>query len=158
MGNYKDLHIEFIERTMELISQYEGIKHQYPFEQQFNHTLLINCLLGLIVFPKEQILSYLPKHCIADRSQREEMGLFSSTFNSDITNFKDLVISLRNSIAHFHISFHSNDDQFLIDRIVFSDPKRGDAYVVATFFSDELLSFVRYYSCWLLTNLRNNRV
>ena len=54
MGNYYQLEIDFVRRTLDLIEQYEHLKDQFPFEQQFNHTLLTNCLLGLIVLPKEK--------------------------------------------------------------------------------------------------------
>jgi hypothetical protein len=58
MGNYKDLELEFIDRTIKLIDQYYAILDNYPFEEQFNYTLTINCLLGIIVMPKERIMSY----------------------------------------------------------------------------------------------------
>ncbi|MEW8347354.1 MAG: HEPN family nuclease [Candidatus Thiodiazotropha taylori] len=57
MGNYHDLEDEFVERTIRLIDQYYNVLGNYPFEEQFNYTLTINCLLGLIVMPKERIIS-----------------------------------------------------------------------------------------------------
>lgn len=42
MGNYKNIEHDFIERTMNLIAQYEGIVHKYKFEEQYNFTLLLN--------------------------------------------------------------------------------------------------------------------
>jgi hypothetical protein len=155
MGNYKNLDTDFIERTLKLISQYEIKMHDYDFRDQYNHTLLINCLLGLIVFPKERIMKFLPKQNLADKKNREEMGLVNSNINPDIKDLKDLIISLRHSLAHFDISFESdNAEEFLIDRVVFSDNVKAINYVVAEFKPDELLSFVRYYANWLLFNIR----
>ncbi|MDP1800990.1 MAG: HEPN family nuclease [Bacteroidota bacterium] len=56
MGNFKDIEIEFVQRTLNLISQYESSVHKLKLEEQYNYTLLINCLLGLIVLPKEKSL------------------------------------------------------------------------------------------------------
>jgi hypothetical protein len=55
MGNYRDLEYEFVERTLLLIAQYESMLHKFDFKEQYNYTLLINCLTGLIVMPKELI-------------------------------------------------------------------------------------------------------
>lgn len=153
MSNFRNIETDFIERTLELISQYESKMGEYEFEKQFNHTLLVNCLLGLIVFPKEKTISYLPKHKL-DNKLKTEMKIIHSTFNSQITELKDLIIALRHTIAHFDITFESENEQFLIDKIVFRDRDKGNEYVVATFVPSELLSFIRYYSNWLLSNIR----
>jgi len=157
MGNYKNIETEFIERTLHLISQYESILHQYNFEEQYNYTLLVNCLLGLIVLPKEKTISYLPKEFLG-KELKKQMGINMSSFNSDIKDLKDLIIKLRNCIAHFDITFESKDeDEFLIDQIVFKDKELGEDYVVASFIPSELLSFIRYYSFWLISVIREHQ-
>lgn len=70
MGNYKNLETEFIERTLRLVSQYESLMHKYPFEEQYNYTLLINSLLGVIVMPKERTIGFLPN----DRLTKDLLG------------------------------------------------------------------------------------
>jgi len=55
MGNFYQVEIEFVRRTLNLVNQYEQLKELYDFEEQYNHTLLINCLLGLIILPKENL-------------------------------------------------------------------------------------------------------
>lgn len=151
MGNYKDFEYEFIERTLALISQYENFLHKVRFEEQYNYTLLINCLLGLIILPKERIISYIPKDSIHDSKFRTELGLKDTTINSRITNLKDLIISMRNSIAHLNLQIISMDESNLIDFISF---KNGNDEI-AKFASNEILPFLRYYGFWLLSNLRN---
>ena len=42
------------------MDQYYGVLDNYPFEEQFNYTLTINCLLGLIVMPKERVITFVP--------------------------------------------------------------------------------------------------
>ena len=156
LGNYRNLETDFIERTLELIAQYEVRLNEYDFDHQFNHTLLINCLLGLIVLPKEKTISFLPKHRLSDKKLKTEMGITNSTFNEDFVDLKDLIIALRHTIAHFNIEFISSDDDFLIDRILFKDKEKGENYIVASFVPNELLNFIRYYSYWLVHNIREH--
>lgn len=156
MGNYKNIEIDFIERTLELIAQYEGLLHRYDFEQQYNHTLLINCLLGLIVFPKEKAISYLPKERITSKL-KGDMGVINSTFNEEYKDLRSFIIALRHSIAHFNIEFESQTDDFLIDRMVFKDKDKGEGYIVASFLPSELLSFMRYYGGWFIDTVRRNQ-
>lgn len=156
MGNFKNVDTEFIERTLAVISQYESVMHHYNFEQQYNHTLLINCLLGLIVFPKENNIAFMPKANLT-KELKNQMGISESTFNAEITTLKDLIISLRHSLAHFDISFQSNNSDFLIDGIIFKDHKKAENYIVAAFKPVELLSFIRYYGWWLIRNLQENQ-
>jgi hypothetical protein len=157
MGNYKNLEIDFIERTLNLISQYEAILHNYEFTQQYNYTLLINCLMGIIVMPKERIYSRIPNERLTIKL-KNEMGLFESTVDSKIKSTRDLIKGLRNAIAHFSIEIISKDDNELIDLIRFNDT---DEYgkvegVVAEFKAEELLPFIRYYAYWILSNFKSN--
>ena len=147
MGNYRNIDTDFVERTLELISQYESILHRYDFDKQYNHTLLINCLLGLIVFPKELAIAYLPAEKIT-KELRESMGVNYSRFNPDIKDLRALIVALRHSIAHFDIHFESENDEFLIDTILFKDRNKGRDYVIASFIPSELLNFIRYYCNW----------
>lgn len=155
MGNYKNIEQEFIERTLAIIAQYESQLHRYEFEQQYNYTLLINCLLGLIVMPKERTISYLPNARLTKKI-KISMGLEDSIVNPDIKTVKDLIIALRHSLAHFDIKVVSNDHEFLVDEIVFCDNEKEDNYEVVRFKSTELQPFIRYYSNWLIKNLEAN--
>ena len=60
MGNYSDFETEFVQRTLALIDQYNEMIKELgkPFREQYNYTLTLNCLLGLIVMPKERALSF----------------------------------------------------------------------------------------------------
>ena len=152
MGNYADLEYQFIERSLALIDQYEDIRPQFPFEEQYNHTLLVNCLLGLIVMPKERVITYIPKRALTGEARRE-IGLQNSWINNDIRNLKELIIRLRHSIAHFDIAVESRDDKFLIDEIVFKD----NGYEIVKIEAAEVLPFIKYYSKLLLQNLKKYR-
>lgn len=157
MGNYKDLEYDFIDRTLKLIEQYEGYYKKFKFDEQYNHTLLINCLLGLIVMPKERVIDAIPKQKLTPELKKE-MGIENSIINPEISEFKNLIIQLRHAVAHFKIEVRSDDNvQFLIDEIFFLNPEKGNDYVIVKFRSEELLYFVRYYASWLLKNMKDKR-
>lgn len=151
MGNYKDLEYEFVKRTLSLISQYEHLKYNYEFTERYDHTLLINCLLGLVVMPKERTRTVIPKHKFT-KAFLNEIGLVNSKVNESITDLRELIFALRNSIAHFDIKVESYNDEFLIDEIVFNDAMVDKYYEIIRFKADELLPFLRYYGTWLLSN------
>ncbi len=154
MGNYKNLEIDFVQRTLNLISQYENILHKYNYEQQYNYTLLINCLLGLVVLPKEKSLSYLPGDLLDDK-MRKEMGIVNSTINSDYNTLRKLIVALRHSVSHFNINVISDlDDEFAIDQIIFEIDENNSKIQVANFRANELLPFIRYYATWLISNIK----
>ncbi|MBD3656589.1 HEPN family nuclease [Marinobacter sp.] len=155
MGNYHDIESDFVERTLKLIDQYYEVLDRYPFEEQFNYTLTINCLLGLIVMPKERVISYVP----TDRLTREyqtEIGSPSLEVGANVVTLRDLVKALRNAVAHFDIKVMSEDDRNLVDWLEFSDSENGGV-LVARFRGSELLPFLRYYSKCLLENMGKYR-
>lgn len=154
MGNYYQLEIDFVRQTLDLIEQYEGLRSQSHFDQQYNHTLLTNCLLGLIVLPKEKALTYIPNTRIAFIKALEGWGIKKSFFNPQIKDTRELFHRLRNSVAHFDIDFISETAEHLIDRIEFRDVEAE--MDVATFYADEFLQFIRFYATTLLNNLQRH--
>ncbi len=58
---YERHHITFISRTMQLLNQYQtSIIGKVPKSEEFEVTLLINCLLGLLIVPNEQCYNKIP--------------------------------------------------------------------------------------------------
>ncbi|MEM0868676.1 hypothetical protein J4U48_25285, partial [Escherichia coli] len=122
MGNYSDFETDFVQRTLALIDQYNEMIEVLgkPFREQYNYTLTLNCLLGLIVLPKERALSFLP----ADRLTRQlkaEMGLHESQLPGPEMNLRELIHKMRNSVAHFCVQVESASDAHLVDWIVFRE-------------------------------------
>lgn len=156
MGNYKDIEVEFIERTLNLISQYESILHKYEFTEQYNYTLLLNCMLGLIVVPKETNLSHIPTNRLTI-ALKKDMGLVHSRINEDILTLRELIISLRHSISHFNIAVISDldDDKNIINYFDFFNDKNGKNFLICRFYASELLPFLRYYGSWYISNKEN---
>jgi hypothetical protein len=93
-----DFERAFIERSLTLVQEYSG-----PFDA----TLLLNCLLGLLVVPKESCLAAIPLDPIAELEkwgiQPSAIKTFgkSNGVNDDPRNLRGLVWRLRNSVAHF---------------------------------------------------------
>ena len=155
MGNYHDLESEFIERTLRLIDQYYAVLDNYPFEEQFNYTLTINCLLGLIVMPKERVITYVPTNRLT-REYLEEIGVPSLETSSRTRTLRELIISLRHAVAHFDIQVISESDENLVDWLEFLDSENGEE-LVARFRANELLPFLRHYASCLLHNMERHR-
>lgn len=155
MGNYHDLAPEFIERTLRLIEQYYAALDNYLFEEQFNYTLTINCLLGLIVMPKERVITYVP----TDRLTQEYLatiGVSSLEVRQSTRTLRELIVSLRHAVAHFDIKVVSESEENLVDRLEFLDSE-NDGELVARFRAKELLPFLRHYASCLLENMRRHR-
>lgn len=155
MGNYNDIESEFIERTLKLIDQYHQVLDNYPFEEQFNYTLVINCLLGLIVMPKERVISYVPTERLTKEYQAV-IGSPSLELGANVATMRDLIKALRNAVAHFDIKVASENDGNLVDWLEFSDSE-NDGALVARFRGSELLPFLRHYANCLLDNMEKHR-
>ncbi|MDR1814920.1 MAG: hypothetical protein LBR18_08775 [Tannerella sp.] len=107
----------FIERTVRLVKSYRDNK---------TITLLINCMLGLLVFPKEKYLDTIPdvsftvwgigkdhvSKCLSDGNESEES--------------KDFVRHLRNAVCHGNFRIQSAGNGNDITDIDFHDYPRGN--------------------------------
>jgi len=155
MGNYRDIEKDFIERTIRLIDQYNENIDQYDFEEQFNYTLTINCLLGLIVMPKERVISFVPNERLTTQ-YKEQIGLSTSVIDVGINTLKDLIYKLRHAVAHFNINVISETDENRIDWVEFIDRENGNR-LIAKLRAVEILPFLKHYSQCLLNNLNNHR-
>ena len=154
MGNYTNIEPEFIERTINLIAQYTNLCTDFDFKEQYNYTLTINCLLGLIVMPKERVVSYIPTTRLTN-AFKAEIGLAHSVITPDITTLRELITNLRHAVAHFDINVVSENENDLIDYIEFKDTEND--MIIATFRANELFSFLQYYSSCLLENIQKHR-
>jgi hypothetical protein len=58
MGVYKDIEKDFAKRTLKIIDQYDRAKHPGP--ENYEVTLLVNCLVGLLILPHERRVEVIP--------------------------------------------------------------------------------------------------
>lgn len=130
MGIYIDLEHDFIERTLNLIEQYENVLNDFPFAEQYNYTLLINCLTGLIVMPKERSINAIPNESLS-LEMRNDMGLIHTIIDPRCKTLRSLIKKLRNCVAHFTIEVKSDHDGVNIAEIIFYDNYKKPRYDVA---------------------------
>ena len=89
---------DFMRRTLDLVRQYQG-----PYDA----TLLLNCLLGLLVVPKESSIEKIPEDPV---DQFPKWGItptairsfgFVTKVNPRPKTLRGVVWNLRNAVAHF---------------------------------------------------------
>jgi len=97
----KDFEKDFMKRTLEIVREYNG---------RYDATILVNCLLGLLVVPKERIFDRIPNEDICNIAKWgikldsiKKYGKCSCGDKHPKT-LRQLVRSLRNSVAHFRIT------------------------------------------------------
>jgi hypothetical protein len=138
MTNYVQIERDFIERTLKIIDQYgEIVQQQLAIDQQFEVTLLMNCLLGLLVYPQQLATKrrftkffnlWLTEDLIENLS--DDWGIQPEYIEN--AGYKDgnkislQQLTLRNMIrqmrnASAHASFGVNDNTHMIETVAFGD-------------------------------------
>lgn len=116
MSYNSDFEQAFIQRSLELVQDYAG-----PYDA----TLLLNCLLGLLIVPKESCLKAIPEDPI---EQLDKWGInpssiknFGKTSSNDANakTLRGLVWRLRNAVAHFN--FRPIPDKGEVESFCFHD-------------------------------------
>ena len=108
----KSMERDFVERTIHIIQDYDG---------PYGVTLLVNCLLGLIVLPKEKNFNH-----ISGRGQIHfcDLGVKESeitwgSITEDERTASRFIRCMRNSVAHIKIESLSHEGE--IESLRFSD-------------------------------------
>lgn len=133
-----DFEGEFMRRTLEVIKDYKGPR---------DATLLVNCLLGLLIVPKEKSFKKVPADPLSDLKKwginPDSIECFNECECGDREGktLRDVVHRLRNAVAHFNIKPIQDDSREGPDQVVgfeFSDRNgfRG------RFLLDEMKEFV----------------
>ncbi|EOZ5531340.1 HEPN family nuclease [Vibrio metschnikovii] len=154
MGNYRNFEQDFVARTIELIEQYNQLIVDEPFERQFNYTLTLNCLLGLIVMPKERAINTIPNERLTMQF-KQHMGINHSDLPDAQTTLRQLIVKMRHSIAHFDIEVESIDQHHLVNFVSFKDTDNGQIY--ARFHAEEIFPFLRSYAQLLVDSMRRQQ-
>lgn len=125
----------FVQRTLSILQVYHG-----PYEM----TLLQNCLLGLLVVPRETSLRYAIPH--EPLSQFERWGIRPDSIHhwgktrdghDRPHTLYQFIRGLRNAVAHFGVSPLAQGDR------VVGFHFKGDGGFEATLSSEEIRSFAK---------------
>jgi hypothetical protein len=101
MSYLNDFEHSFMQHTLKLLDDYKG---------EFDATLLVNCLLGLLVIPKESFSKHIPEDPLSELSR---WGISPESIlepgrqtgkNPRPETLRGLVINLRRAVAHFKIT------------------------------------------------------
>ena len=75
MGNYKNFELDFINRTLNIIDQYDEITNSKPFEEQFQLYIVAKLPPWSYCSSKEKkTITFLPKERLTD-DVKSKMGL-----------------------------------------------------------------------------------
>jgi hypothetical protein len=108
--DYVDFKKDFPERTLDILISYNG---------EYEVSLLLNCLLALIVLPKEKFYENIPEEIPSDWGLTKE-NVKKVPCESCGYKLKEIVRHMRNAISHMRIKTKS-DDEGNISMILFQD-------------------------------------
>lgn len=100
MSYLTDFEHSFVDHTLKVLQSYNG---------EYDATILVNCLLGLLVVPKESFLKAIPEEPL---TQLQRWGIKPSSIknpgrptkiNPNPDTLRGLVVNLRHAVAHFNI-------------------------------------------------------
>ena len=160
MAEYTEFKRDFVFRT------YEIFKSTEPW-CEYDVTLLLNCLLGLLTCPTETIKKRLKSETVSDAERDRDKAFLDACyqqfircqfFETDRIGKKDnhrpepddafyLLTSLRNSIAHMHIFQDKDEDPIKHIRLQDISPSKSNPtkyHFQKTFAVDELRAFGQF--------------
>jgi len=118
MGLYTDIDVDFARRTLRIIEQYDCTKKRGS--ENFEVTLLVNCLVGLLIMPHQRRRDLIPDVGVGGLAEWSiEASFISSWGQGRKKTLRQLVRGLRNSVAHFHIEAEGTEKD--IERLRFWD-------------------------------------
>lgn len=109
---------EFFKRTIKNLEDYEELHTNNPLRYPNNITQLINSLLGLIVFVKDDY------DCVDESLYQSISNKINYwEYGTEQKNSKNLIRHLRNAIAHARIETHGTNKS--IEDITFKDKDKS---------------------------------
>jgi hypothetical protein len=91
---------ELIERTFAIISQYRD-RESYWGEQYYDITLLLNCMMALVVLPREHKVNSTKDKAIPSSLKKTLLSSVDEVGSAIKIGFKEYIIGLRNGIVHW---------------------------------------------------------
>lgn len=121
--------LDFVGRTRKVIDEYEGA---------YDATLIVNCLLGLLVVPRETMYERIPEGPVHDLME-VGVGLSNIKLGRGQNTVREFIRGLRNAVAHFNVRPKSEGGQ--VSAFVFRDRNGFNAELT--------LNELRFLVIWL---------
>lgn len=122
---YENVVADFAKRTQANLELIERLSQENPNSEVFEVTQLINSMLGLLVFPKEEYFDSIPEKSF-DELRHDGWQLPRTRGDyPQVRNLRELIRYLRNSISHFNIEFQANDLTYQIYGLKVWNKNRG---------------------------------
>lgn len=143
--DYKEFEINFVERTEKIIEKLSD-------KTEYEVTLLINCLFGLIVIPTENNYKgykRYEKYCI------EQLRKYAHIYKE--TDDYKLVKCMKNALSHLHIEIATEDE--IISEIKFCDrfPDANEYHTEIIFEISDLQKYALHIAKYYIGLLKGNR-
>lgn len=141
MSFNSDFERAFVERSLSIVRNYQG---------EYETTLLLNCLLGLLVVPKQTVINQFPVTPLAEAGKwgvTADWLVRAGKVQADDSHpghLRGLIWRLRNSVAHFR--FEPVPLSGEVTAIRFTDQNGFEAIIPLTC----LRSFVREVGTFVL--------
>lgn len=138
MSYFNNFERLFMERSLELVDSYRG---------EYETTLLLNCLVGLLLFPNERFIDQIPDRSLHELSfwglQADCITSAGGEKNPSELSLRDIVRRLRNSVAHCRIEPYPNDHR-LCEGFKFYDRNGFSAQIPADQIKALLMNLLHY--------------
>ena len=140
---------DFIERTQEIVNGYP---------QGNKVTMLLNCMLGLLVFPKEKYSDKIESAPYTEWGIKDSISICKAKNGKDSKKVIDVIRHLRNAVCHGHFEMKDERGEEKITHVEFYDcqnkKKPKDRNFEAKISTEELKKFLLKFSDHLLKELK----
>jgi hypothetical protein len=148
VGGYEKIERDFIERTLRILDQYdELVRGHVDQAHEYEVTLLLNCLLGLLIYPQQvahqkRMDRWLTRELVMDHGHVwgikpeyvKSAGYKSGSKDAEAISIEQLTLrnllrQMRNTAAHASFSATGRAlDYAQIEAIVFQSKERTDDF------------------------------
>jgi len=159
MSYYKQQEFDFVDRTKQIIEQYDnGI---IPTEKEkYEVTLFLNCLVGLLILPQQKWYDDLPTNITTSNDwgidEAEIKIIKNPNLKEEDKTIANIARHLRNSVAHYRFEVFS-DEKKEIQEIKFTDFKGKEKTFEAKISVESLRKFTEKLTDVLMKKMKQNK-
>ena len=137
--DYGQITKEFTQRTKLIVENYKG---------EYEVTLLVNCCLGLLVFPKEHRYDAFPDKVIPESGELWGLSRKSVEGSCGKQGYKlrDVLRKIRKGICHFNIE-SEHDEKGKIEYVVIKDRGKFSARLSVSQLKELVTKIAEHVQC-----------